>query len=466
MIDLNHNTNTTLQNYNKGNPDNQYNPSYPGYEIIYKTPYDCINKDLVLPEFSSICDELICPLCNGIVWNPIVCGCCHIPFGVKCLETWYSKQTESNCQCPNNCTFIKGDLSLLEIRLINRIQFNCPYKSKGCNEAVSYECFYSHIKTCKFAIYHCLNENCEFQSNIIQIEEHVKSCNSLSNGLCNSLKETCERCGLCLFRNDYKAHKENKDNICLYECVKMIEKLKVKNDMCTNRIKDLEQENQNLNQLINNFSFDENNQKVANDHKIDKIARIHMKNDKISSISSISNSLNSNISSNISSFNDIKKICEEKNKEEKEEKLNNFLKRKNCKHELEIENYINSNSLFSCNICLDLVDTRWGCKKCSIDICLNCYESGKKRLGLFCINNHPMKLHNCLSESSEKGNKQFKQLKEGLNCINCENTIKNINNTKNLQYFGCSQCKYNLCIYCYKEEYYKMSTPGDNCMIF
>jgi len=49
----------------------------------------CIEIDSIKPEFKDLTTELICPICFNLVYDPICCKKCHIPFGRSCLEKWF-----------------------------------------------------------------------------------------------------------------------------------------------------------------------------------------------------------------------------------------------------------------------------------------------------------------------------------------------------------------------------------------
>ena len=120
----------------------------PEPEMIKYQP-TCINATLVLPQFESLCEELICAICLGIVWDPISCAKCTTPYGTKCLENWFKRDS----RCPKGCTFEKREIAALSKRMMNKIQFYCLNKTSGCNQIVTYENFYDHVNSCQFASY-------------------------------------------------------------------------------------------------------------------------------------------------------------------------------------------------------------------------------------------------------------------------------------------------------------------------
>jgi len=111
-----------------------------------KYPLMCIKKDLVLPQFVTLCEELNCGLCKNLVWNAVSCAKCNTPFGSKCLENWFKNQSK----CPKGCQFEKADIPSLSKRMMSKIELNCINKNNGCNQVVLYENFYNHANTCQF----------------------------------------------------------------------------------------------------------------------------------------------------------------------------------------------------------------------------------------------------------------------------------------------------------------------------
>jgi len=328
---------------------------------VIKVPQECIKSELVLPQFKSMCEEIICSICLDIVWNPVSCGKCTSPFSKTCLGKWF--QLKEN-KCPKGCAFEKAEFPLILKRMMNKIEFNCQYKSKGCKETVLYEDFFTHVNSCPFAPYKCIYPGCNVTGDRKSILEHSKSCNFFLGH--------CQKCRFLLKRADYYAHKENKNNICFDKCLTTIEKLISQNDT-------LKKENAEINKKL--LELKKVNNEVMKEIKY-KGASLKENNEK---------------------FKAIEKI----------------LKDKNCSHDLKLEDHTNGDLEINCDTCFkDNLKLSLGCRQCNIDFCLNCFKP-KLTEPITCKKCHVLKLLNFNSEILEFDCDNCKSIIKTEYCFDC-----------------------------------------------
>jgi hypothetical protein len=141
-------------------------------------------------------DDLVCSVCNGILWRPVTCGTCEKSFCEKCLRRLISK----GCKCGDNDTpCVEGECSRRVIRRLSRLQITCKYKSNGCSVVVKYDSYGSlvqHQKKCDYQLVEC--PSCE--KNVIQkdLNQHIQNCPMVS--------VTCGHCHTSFLRQDEQAH--------------------------------------------------------------------------------------------------------------------------------------------------------------------------------------------------------------------------------------------------------------------
>lgn len=108
-----------------------------------KTEYfseDCIVEDEL---FRSLKSLLICPKCNKIYNNPMMCQNCQKIYCHKCIDN-----TDKKCLNNENHNFVK---SLSKNELLSKIKYRC----KNCSEIVIQSDIHSHLE-----------KNCIYQEKI------------------------------------------------------------------------------------------------------------------------------------------------------------------------------------------------------------------------------------------------------------------------------------------------------------
>lgn len=154
-----------------------------------------INLNLVLTEYLYLAEKFVCYFCKNIVKNPHCCGKCQECFCEDCFNHYKKKK---NPKCPNfdselgkicNNRLEEGyDITNREKMLLNQIKLKCMNYQVGCEEILSYENFFKHVKSCKLRIYKCSNKDCDFQSTKDKVNEHKITC-QFSKSICDYCKE-------------------------------------------------------------------------------------------------------------------------------------------------------------------------------------------------------------------------------------------------------------------------------------
>ena len=86
-------------------------------------------------EFRLSKNLLICPLCNHLMLEPIMCSNCQVHYCNNCIE---------NRTCPNNCTNSILIKVIEQNRAVTRFKYKCI---KGCGTEISYNDIKSHYNT-------------------------------------------------------------------------------------------------------------------------------------------------------------------------------------------------------------------------------------------------------------------------------------------------------------------------------
>ena len=85
-------------------------------------------------------DSVECPLCLGILINPVMCMNCQNVYCKKCVDSWSKKDDK----CPNRCTNPNYQRSLSKNEILSKLKFQC----NGCKKEIQYENVENHKKIC------------------------------------------------------------------------------------------------------------------------------------------------------------------------------------------------------------------------------------------------------------------------------------------------------------------------------
>ncbi|CAF2819108.1 unnamed protein product [Rotaria sp. Silwood2] len=101
--------------------------------------------------YTELGPELICSICQNVLWKPVACVTCENAFCGGCIRTWVNKQPKSKqATCPFNCAFEEKRPPPILISLLSKLQIYCAYASNGCEEILSYDALEKHEQTCQY----------------------------------------------------------------------------------------------------------------------------------------------------------------------------------------------------------------------------------------------------------------------------------------------------------------------------
>jgi len=196
-----------------------------------------INTGLISEEFNHFLSELLCSICNSLVWNPVLCKSCEKPFCSKCIESWVKT---NNGKCPNQCTYESKEISRTLKNILNKIVIICMFSINGCDQKVAYEYYEDHLKKCDFCPWKCLGLGCDYVNSKENAFIHSQNCSKIVE-VCNHCKkhfkiveflqhfENCdmatENCMFCDTDVPRRLHNEHTREVCTNAIVKKYEEL-------------------------------------------------------------------------------------------------------------------------------------------------------------------------------------------------------------------------------------------------
>ena len=135
---------------------------------------EIIKYENIFNKDEPILKDLECPICLNIIWDPFECCDCGKIFCYSCIK----KSKEKNNSCPTcRKSPFQGRNAKSVKTFFNKINFNCIYK--GCQEHPEYSEYLDHLKKCKFRLYKCNNEGCNYQDILENMEIHATQCKYL-----------------------------------------------------------------------------------------------------------------------------------------------------------------------------------------------------------------------------------------------------------------------------------------------
>lgn len=160
-----------------------------------KLPWTCTRVDLLLRLFRRVilamslekgvdfervaadkhlvAEELLCAICQGLLWKPHSCASCQHLFCRGCIETWRTVNPNS---CPYRCTPYEDKRAPPSIQsLLSRLSIRCRNASLGCEEILLYNALEQHeAVACKFLTKTC--PVCGVNIVVDEFDEHQRAC--------------------------------------------------------------------------------------------------------------------------------------------------------------------------------------------------------------------------------------------------------------------------------------------------
>lgn len=162
--------------------------------LFYKKTYD-INSFLPCDgiDFTSF----LCPLCKGIVNNPIQDSNGHL-FCTDCFDTY----SLDNTTCPITGESLTPYFPANAVmQLLNNQLIYCINKERGCLWTDKLQMLSEHLKVCNKQIVPCIYEGCKSEITRDELSQHIERC--------GFKKEKCVSCGEDVYLMQESVHKRN-----------------------------------------------------------------------------------------------------------------------------------------------------------------------------------------------------------------------------------------------------------------
>ena len=86
-------------------------------------------------------DTIICPVCNSLMMEPVICLSCQSTFCKNCSKNLKDKGDN----CPNKCSVFNVNDVIGKNNFISKFKFKCI---NGCGEEILFDDIKNHYKNC------------------------------------------------------------------------------------------------------------------------------------------------------------------------------------------------------------------------------------------------------------------------------------------------------------------------------
>ena len=133
----------------------------------YGIPLDNLYK----PD-ESLITELKCSICLNLIWRARECNNCGNSYCECCIKESIRKSGDF-CPLCKITPFDTREAKGLN-KFFSKIRIKCIHDN--CNEKPEYFDYLNHIENCKYRLYHCNNEGCEYEDILDNIKYHSNEC--------------------------------------------------------------------------------------------------------------------------------------------------------------------------------------------------------------------------------------------------------------------------------------------------
>jgi hypothetical protein len=158
-----------------------------------------IKKDFFVDPDEKFLNNLTCPICQFIVFEPQLCSKCKVIICKSCIKNYKSHGEAEVVNCPICRNRLETEeMEESDLEFLNKMDLRCIYSVIGCYSIVEYKNLRHHIENCDFALFSCNGKNCNYRNIKRKVINHVNTCKFL-------LIE-CQYCGRGVERGLRESH--------------------------------------------------------------------------------------------------------------------------------------------------------------------------------------------------------------------------------------------------------------------
>jgi hypothetical protein len=107
-----------------------------------------------------ISEELKCPVCCGVLEEPVQAVICEHTFCLKCIQEWLKSFETCPVDRDSLCLSQLEPVPRIVRNMLNHLQIKCKFEKEGCDKIVNLEDLHTHAKSCIYnpeALVPCLS---------------------------------------------------------------------------------------------------------------------------------------------------------------------------------------------------------------------------------------------------------------------------------------------------------------------
>ena len=149
---------------------------------------------------STIHEGFTCPICLGVLKDPMQCENNEHYFCSGCIKKHLEKTSHSCPVCQEKLTpeTLRKAPRLIE-DVVSRLKISCNHASRGCNAVVNLGALQAHVEVCGFMPVTCSNDGCNEVVSKRDANQHERE-------LCPFKTTSCDDCGEKMPHNKYGTH--------------------------------------------------------------------------------------------------------------------------------------------------------------------------------------------------------------------------------------------------------------------
>ena len=142
-------------------------------DILVMSSEKGLDFERIATDKHLVAEELLCAICQGLLWKPHSCASCQHLFCRGCIETWRTVNPNS---CPYRCTPYEEKRAPPSIQsLLSRLSIRCRNASLGCEAILLYNALEQHEAVdCEFLTKTC--PVCGVNILVDEFDEHQRGC--------------------------------------------------------------------------------------------------------------------------------------------------------------------------------------------------------------------------------------------------------------------------------------------------
>lgn len=131
-----------------------------------------VRQNVTLEPGQTVEDEVVCLICKGILFSPVLCDGCESIFCAECI----AEQVQRAGACVCGAEFRAKEPHKIIRKILSTYKFRCLSRSRGCAQELAYDAVADHVLNCPYKLVRCANKGCEAEMLKRELPAHEHGC--------------------------------------------------------------------------------------------------------------------------------------------------------------------------------------------------------------------------------------------------------------------------------------------------